>query len=140
MTTNVYREYADSARSVEPDNEPPPLPCARPLGPDLIQPPPTVASSKRDPLAVASAVCGFTGFIPVVTQVIGIVLGVAALLRIRRSRRAGIARGGTRFAITGLVMNGFTLVGWIALGSVFAILGNSLSQTSDSLSQLLSTQ
>ena len=138
MTTNVCREYADSAQSVEPDNTPPPVPCARPLGPGLIPPPPASTPPRRDPLAVGSAVCGFTGFIPVITQLIGLLLGVAALLRIRRARRSGVALGGTRYAITGLVMNGFTLVGWIVLASAFAVVGDSLSQTSGSLSQLLS--
>jgi hypothetical protein len=86
-----------------------------------------------DHLAIASAVCGLTALVPVISQVIGLVLGIASLRRIRRARQAGVEVRGKGWALTGIISSGFALLGWIAafallflVGAVFACTGDTL--------------
>ena len=75
-----------------------------------------------DTLAVASAICGFTAIVPVVSQVVGLVLGVVSLVRIGRARRRGVALRGVGWAWAGIVSSGFVMLSWIAvLGLLLAV-------------------
>jgi hypothetical protein len=82
--------------------------CETNLGWGLVPP-------DTDSYALASAVCGFTAIIPVLSQVAGVVLGVAGLVRIRRARRAGFRRRGAGWACAGLVSSGVALAAWIVI-------------------------
>jgi hypothetical protein len=86
---------------------------------------------------VASAVCGFTGIIPIVSQVAGLALGIMALIRIGRARRAGVPRKGTRWAVAGIVSSGLVLAGWVACFFVLSFVGSSFSDISEPLGNLL---
>ncbi|MCK4341156.1 MAG: DUF4190 domain-containing protein [Phycisphaerae bacterium] len=66
-------------------------------------------------LALASAVCGLTAFVPVVAQVMGLILGIASLVRIHRARRRGIHLRGLRWALVGLFSSGFVLLCWVVV-------------------------
>ena len=100
-------------------------------------PPPAVVSRRTDSLAIASAICGFTALVPFVSQVIGLALGAASLIRIRRCRRDGGQVAGTGWAVTGIVSSGITLAGWIAVFVAFHLVGSSFSDSAESLSRLL---
>jgi hypothetical protein len=76
-----------------------------------------------DRCAVASAICGLTAFIPVVSQIAGVVLGVLALRRLGRARRAGQPLAGWAWAVTGIVSSVCVLLCWIL---VVAVLGGVL--------------
>ena len=126
-----------------------PLPVARPATPAVPivehqanaqgNPPPLpVGSARTDKVAIASTVCGLSAFIPVFSQIIGLFLGVWALFRIRRARRAGHNVRGTGWATAGITGNGFALLGWLALFASFAALKGTLSQTTSHLHPLLS--
>lgn len=104
---------------------PPPLPAAPP------------GAAHTDKVAVASSVCGLTPFIPVISQVIGLILGIWALFRIGRARRAGQNVRGRGWATAGIAGNGFVLLGWIALFGMFAALKGTLSDTTQKLNPLL---
>lgn len=131
-----------------PDNTfavPPPLPVptARPAGTDCESagPLPMPAMPQRGPgptdrLAIASTVCGLTAFIPIFSQLVGLVLGLWALVRIRRARRAGLTVRGRGWAAAGITGNGFALLGWIALFGAFAALKTNLNETTSRLSPL----
>lgn len=71
-----------------------------------------------DKLALASAACAFTALIPVASQVAGIVLGVASLLRIRRAGRRGEHVSGVGWAWAGILISGFVLLSWVAVAAV----------------------
>ena len=105
-------------------------------------PPPAVGGSivpaDSDGYALASAVCGFTAIIPVVSQLAGLVLGIVGLVRIRRARREGRERRGVGWAMFGLVSSGTALVGWVALLAVFLWLGSTLSEVTDHLHRSVS--
>lgn len=96
----------------------------------------TTTQPITDRLAVASAVCGLSGFIPVVSQVAAIVLGVMSLGRIKRARRHGVLVPGRGWATTGIVGGVVSLAGWIAMGGFLALVGSSLSQSTDALDTL----
>lgn len=125
------------------DAPPPlPVPVARPAecmseGPP---PPPLVnqqsGKSATDKVAVASTVCGLTGFIPIISQIIGLFLGLWALVRIRRARRAGREVRGSGWAAAGITGNGLVLLGWIALFGAFAVLKTNLNETTSKLAPL----
>ena len=105
-------------------------------GPSASWPLPFVKQS-TDHLAIASAVCGITAIVPIISQVMGLGLGIASIVRIRRARRAGIERAGTGWALTGIITSGFALLGWIALFSIMAVIGTSMAGSADSLGALL---
>ena len=114
-----------------------PVPVARPIA----APGPPAAPGgahlpvprRTDPLAIGSAVCGIAAIVPVVCQALGLALGIASLVRIRRARRAGIALGGWGWALVGIVASGLTLVSWMAAGAALSAVGGSLSNTDDAL-------
>lgn len=133
---------------------PPPIPCARPMPvvPVTTEPVPQnmtlaplpaagganmVAAPRTDRLAIASAVCGLTAFIPVVSQLVGLVLGIISLLRIRRARRAGVAVGGTGWAAAGIASSGFALLLWLGIMAAYATVGSSLAHTTNAFQPLL---
>lgn len=136
MSENIYQKYAESARAARPDESH--VPFAVPIETTPPQPLSPSKAARRDACAVGSAVCGFTGFIPILTQVIGLTLGIIAMVRVGRARRSGVEIKGMRDAVVGLTMNGLTLVGWIGLFAAMSIVGTSLSGTTDQLTQLLS--
>jgi hypothetical protein len=70
---------------------------------------------RTDGMAIGSALMGFFGFVPVVCQVIGVLLGTASLIRIRRARRRGASLAGVKVALIGLTGNVVLLVCWIAI-------------------------
>lgn len=88
------------------------VPAATPLPPQplsaafAMQPPP-------DGLGVASLILGMVFFVPVVTQVLAIALGAAALLR-RPTAQSG--RGRSTAAWAGLILGVFFLLIWVYLG------------------------
>jgi hypothetical protein len=95
-----------------------------------------IVRQRTDGFAVASAICGFTAIVPLVSQVIGLVLGIVGLARIRRARRAGIEVRGTRWAVAGITCSGFALLCWVAVFVAMSALGTSLSHSSQSLDAL----
>lgn len=128
------------------------IPCARPISmPDMpVSPddptrqalpagvaPRAPVRNKTEGFAVASAICGFTAFVPLVSQVIGLALGMISLSRIRRARRAGLELAGTRWALAGITSSGFALFCWIAIFVAMGMLGDSLANSAGSLSTLL---
>ncbi|UCG17468.1 MAG: DUF4190 domain-containing protein [Phycisphaerales bacterium] len=89
---------------------PPPesiTPRASPAGVSVSTALPTTSSA--DGLAVAALILGMLFFVPVVTQVLAITLGIIALLR-RPGDRPG--RGGSRTAWAGLLLGCVFLAGW----------------------------
>jgi len=98
-----------------------PLPVARPC------------CARTDRLAIASAIWGVAGPIPVLSQLIGLSLGVASLVRLRRARRRGYRLRGRGWAVTGIVSSSLTLLGWIAGLTILSTVARSLAQALDSL-------
>lgn len=76
-----------------------------------------------DPLALASAACGLTALIPVTSQVLGLVLGLASLVRIRSARRRGLVRRGTGWAWAGIISSGLMLFVWLLILTVILAVG-----------------
>jgi hypothetical protein len=70
---------------------------------------------QTDPLALAAAACGFVAIVPILTQLAGLALGIASLVRIRRARRRGIPLRGVPWALAGLISSGFVLLSWVAV-------------------------
>jgi len=99
--------------------------------------PRTLVRRGTEGFAVASAICGFTAIVPLVSQVVGLAFGMISLFRIRRARGAGIELAGTRWALAGITSSGFALFGWIAVFLAMGMLGDSLANSADSLSTLL---
>jgi hypothetical protein len=118
----------------------PMVPSPPPL-PPMYAPPPGYAimpvRPRTDSMAVASAVCGFTGIIPIVCQVAGLALGILSLLRIRRSRLMGAPLGGAPWAISGIVLSGVGLLGWIAMFGAMSSVSSSFGSSSDLLGTLM---
>ena len=119
------------------------IPMARPCDGQVIAAAPgqerdlsTAPSGPTDTYAIASAICGLTAIVPVISQVAGLALGVVGMVRLRRARRAGRPLRGLGWAITGLVSSGVSLVGWVAIFVAFGILGASLAKTTSSLDSL----
>ncbi len=115
----------DPMEGLPPISGPPPLPSASQMG------------SHTDKAAVASTVCGLTPFIPIFSQVLGLILGIWALFRIRRAQRAGQNVRGRGWATAGITGNGFALLGWIALLGAFATLKGSMNESMQKLHPLL---
>ncbi|UCC29092.1 MAG: hypothetical protein JSU86_12920 [Phycisphaerales bacterium] len=92
---------------------------------------------RTDGFAVASAICGFTAIVPLVSQVIGLAFGTLSLARIRRARRAGIELGGAKWALTGIVSSAFTLICWVGIFVAISLIGSSLSHSVESLNTLM---
>ena len=90
-----------------------------------------------DRCAIASAICGLTAFIPVLSQIAGVVLGIVALCRIRRARRAGHPTAGTGWAVTGLVSSSVVLLSWIFVFIVFAAVLALFANTATTLDHAL---
>ncbi len=113
---------------------------ARPLGLPVQAAPAAPAlhvdNAPTDGLAVASAVLGFTAIVPVVSQVLGVALGVAGLVRIHRARRAGLPRRGRLWAWLGIGSSTFALLAWIAVLAAFAVIGHSFGQAGNALDGL----
>ena len=95
-----------------------------------------VGAARTDTLAVASAVCGFTAIVPVVSQVLGLGLGVASLLRIRQARRCGLKLRGRGWALAGIFSSGFVLLSWLAVFGVLLAVGRSFGNTAGVLQAL----
>jgi hypothetical protein len=89
-----------------------------------------------DGLAIASAVLGVSAIIPVLSQVLGIGLGVGSLVRIHRARRAGRPLRGRLWAWFGIGSSTFVLLAWMAVIAAFAAVGHAFNQAADSF-QLL---
>ena len=111
-----------------------PLPVARPLRPI------TTTPVRTERLAVASAACGMTAFVPVISQLLGLWFGAVGLMRIRRARRQGRNLRGSGWAWTGLISSSIALLGWIVLPALLATLGDSFVHTTESLHSLLERQ
>ncbi len=112
-------------------------PVARPVMPVHT---PNGASGARPPmrrgtdgLAIASAVCGFTAIVPVISQVAGLALGIASLARIRRARRCGVDLRGSGWALTGIFSSGFALLCWVVIFAVLLAVGSSFAHTAEVL-------
>lgn len=88
---------------------------------------------RREPLAVISLVCGLTGIIPVLTQVIGLGTGIAGLVRIQRSRHRGVALAGTGMAISGIVCSVLVLLGWLGAAIAVSLVGQSIAGSGENL-------
>lgn len=96
-----------------------------------------VVKTRTEPCAIASAICGLTGIIPIASQLIGLTLGVMSLIRIRRAKRVGTDLAGKGWAITGIVSSGFMLVGWIGFAAVMILLSSSILDSAGVLDSLL---
>lgn len=96
-----------------------------------------LACRKTDGFAIASAVCGITGIVPFVTQIIGLVCGVVGLVRIRRARRRGLAVRGVGWAITGIASSGFVLLCWLAVFVGLSLASSTFANTAESLGKAL---
>jgi uncharacterized membrane protein len=70
-------------------------------------------------LAVASVVCGVTGYFLIFPSVAGIVLGFMALHKIRKSVEP---LKGRKLAIIGIIVSGITTAFWLILFPVVCIL------------------
>ena len=80
-------------------------------------PPPTRTSA----LAIVSLVCGLFFCIPVMPQVLGVILGIAALIAVGRSAGRIKGRG---LAIGGIVASTLSIVGWgVASLAFYHLLG-----------------
>jgi hypothetical protein len=95
------------------------------------------AFRRTDPLAVASAICGFTALVPVLSQIAGLALGIASLLRIRRARRAGVPLRGGLWAWMGIGSSGFALLCWLAVFAAFIAIGSSFAHTAGALDHIM---
>lgn len=92
---------------------------------------------RTDGFAVASAICGFTAIVPVISQVIGLALGVLSLARIGRAKRQGVQLPGTRWAVVGITSSGFALICWLGIFVGMGLLSASLSHSTESLGVLI---
>jgi hypothetical protein len=97
------------------------------------------ARQRTDGFAVASAVCGITGIVPFVTQVIGLICGLVGLARIRRARRCGLPVRGVGWAVTGMISSGFVLLCWVVVFAGFALVSSTFAETTESLGGVLKT-
>jgi len=92
---------------------------------------------KTDGFAIASAVCGITGIVPFVTQILGLICGVVGLARIRRARLRGVPTRGVGWAITGIASSGFVLFCWLAVFVGLSLVSSQFAGTAESLESLL---
>jgi hypothetical protein len=68
---------------------------------------PSTEAGQRSRLAVASLILGLSGFVTFVTAVIGLILGIVALVKINRSRGA---QRGTPLAAAGVAVSALAMV------------------------------
>ncbi len=94
-------------------------------------------AASTDRMAVASAICGFTGIIPIVSQVLGLWFGIAALRRVARARREGVLLPGGGWAWTGIITSGLALVGWAAFLVALTLIGSSFAGSQGALQDVL---
>jgi hypothetical protein len=120
-----------------------PVPIARPLPPEVIisaapLPPyaQTLEHAPVDRCAIASAVCGFTPFVPIVSQVAGLVLGYIALKRIRRRQRDGLRVRGRGCAWFGISSSVLTLLGWMGMAAALFAVRQKLDTSAGALRQI----
>ena len=92
-----------------------------------------MGSAPTDRLAVASVICGMTAFIPIISQLAAVLLGLMALRRIRRARRAGVPTRGVGWAVTGIAGGLIALAGWIGAAMLLAGAGTVLQGVSDQI-------
>jgi len=111
---------AEGLSAVEARQGPPPIPA------HLAE---RVAATRTDHAAVASAVCGMSAVIPIVSQIAGLILGFLALGRIAKARRAGVVVGGRRYAMTGIISSMLALAGWVAFGVLMLGVNKTLAHT-----------
>lgn len=78
-----------------------------------------------------------TAIVPVVSQVLGLGLGIASLRRLNRAKRQGVAVSGGGWAWTGILTSGFALIGWVGFFLALALVGSSIAGTQDSLQAVL---
>jgi hypothetical protein len=93
---------------------------------------------ETEPLALASALCGFVAIVPVLSQVAGLVLGIISLVRIRHARRRGVWLRGKLWALAGIFTSGFALLSWIAVVAILIAARMSLLHTAGVLRALAS--
>ena len=158
---NILGRYSLNDPSPSSDLAPPPVarpvdsvvltsdvvPVARPLSSAVVTGPPALPEEVRyvvvkrttEPFAVASAICGMTAIVPVLSQLVGLTLGIVSLVRFRRAKRSGLELSGKGWAIAGITTSGLALIGWIGFAVVLAGLGSSVLSSSDALSSLLTT-
>lgn len=109
-------ERPESSDGLRTSALPAPVPQRLPMAPRGPVPHSELAQTGGcDTLAVASAVCGLTAFIPIVAQVIGLTVGIASLIRIRRARQRGVHVRGGVWALIGISTSGFALLSWIVV-------------------------
>ena len=114
------------------------VPCAmaRPVV-GVMQAAPVPTAGPREGCCIASAICGLTGIVPVFSQLAGLGLGIAGLVRIRRARRRGIHLRGTGWAITGIASSGFALMCWVGLLVAFGFAGATFSESAGDLQSVI---
>jgi len=110
-----------------------PVAIARPVGGSSHQ----IVVAPREGCSVASAVCGLTAIVPMISQLAGLGLGVAGLIRIRRARRRGVHLRGTGWAVAGLCSSGLVLACWIAVFAIFLVVGATFAKTAGGLQSAL---
>jgi len=98
---------------------------------------PSQTHAPTDPFAIASAIAGITAFIPILSQLAGLVCGAAAIWRIRKARAAGIAARGYGWAAIGLVMSTGALLCWIFTAVMLGWVATQLSTVSGGLDHAL---
>jgi len=121
------------------------VPQARPVGSDIVcqgqAAMPAEASGANafpvDRWALASAICGITAIVPVISQLAGIILGVVALRRIRRAHRQGLAPRGSGWAIMGISLSLFMLLSWILIFAVFGFVMSIFSDAAHALDKAM---
>ena len=80
-----------------------------------------------------------TAVIPVLSQLVGLTLGVVSLVRLRRAKRNGLDLAGKGWAMAGIVTSGVALIGWIGFVATLTRVGSSLLGSTDALNSLLAT-
>lgn len=113
------------------------VPIARPVAPIGGVHYVVVKPASTEPFAIASAICGMTAIVPVLSQLLGLTLGIVSLMRLRRAKRAGTPLAGKGWAIAGIATSGFALLGWLGFAAALAGLGSSVLGSSDALNAML---
>ena len=84
-------------------------------------------------LAVTSVVVGAVPIIPILSQIVGVILGLVALRRISQARRAGIDLPGSGCAWAGISLNIISLVGWILMLVLGSFVASNISSSLEAL-------
>ena len=74
-----------------------------------------------------------------VSQLAGLGLGIASLLRIRRASRLGLELRGRGWALAGILTSGFALLSWIAVCALLLTVKGSLSHSREALTTITPT-